>query len=168
MDSIISRKGIVQLMVQKITTGKMTLTLLHSTGNGGWHIQYQESGRAKYFCQASGFTVERCGWRVHLGVDLKTAFWRPTPGECMFSFYGPCCLQWQVAGGQMWRLLYYFKIHLIVWKVKVMSMSQAFHASVIRDLNTYIVLTPQLVTLKLSLHIYLICGFLHKISHLMY
>lgn len=74
MNSSFSYKAIVLLAVQKITAGKMSLTLVHGTGNGWWHIQYQESGRAKYFCQASSFTVKRCGWKVHLGLNFNTAF----------------------------------------------------------------------------------------------
>lgn len=100
MDSIISERAIVLLMVQKITTGGMSLTLVHGTGNGGWHIQYRESGRAKYFCQASGFSVKRCGWRVHLGLDLSTALWKLTPGKC-FSFVCPCWRQSQGTWGEM-------------------------------------------------------------------
>jgi len=85
MDGIISSKAIVLFIVQKITTGKMSLTLVHGTGNGGWHIQYRESGRAKYFRQASGFTAERCGWRVHFGLDLNIALWKLRLQPCLCS-----------------------------------------------------------------------------------
>lgn len=53
--------------------GKMSLTLVHGRGNGGWHIQYRETVRAKYLCQPDSFTVKRWGWRVHLGLDLNAA-----------------------------------------------------------------------------------------------
>lgn len=80
-----SRKLLCGSWYKKITAGKMSLTLVHGTGNRGWHIQYRESGRAKYFCQPSGFTVKRWGWRVHLGLDLNRAFWKPRVNASFWS-----------------------------------------------------------------------------------
>lgn len=74
-----SRKAIVRFTVwkkkkeKKSLLGKMSLTLVHGGGNGGWHIQYRETVRAKYLCQPDSFTVKRWGWRVHLGLDLNAA-----------------------------------------------------------------------------------------------